>query len=69
MIFWEIEGIAWLIRNGYFVRSFEPMELQDILEEALERRDLLPEVRQRMIELNNQLDPNDNDVILLGRLK
>jgi hypothetical protein len=65
---WEVENISWRMRNGYFAQSFEPMELQDILEEALRRTDIQPEVRQKMIELNNQLDPNGNDVVMIGRL-
>ena len=66
---WDTPFNFWNLRNGYFAHHMEPIEMQELLEEALERDDLEPDVRQRMIQLYRQLDPNANDVLMIGRLR
>lgn len=68
---WEFDPffLSFRIRNGYFAYAFEPIELKELLEESLKRDDLQPYVRKRITELNAKLNPNDNNVIMVGKLK
>ena len=47
----------------------EPIELKELLEESLENKELTPDIRKRVTELNNKVNPNDNNVIMIGKLK
>lgn len=68
---WEFDPffLSFRIRDGYFTYVFEPIELKELLEKSLKKTDLQPDARKRMTELNAKLNPNDNNVILIGRLK
>ncbi len=68
---WEIatSKLSFCIRNGYFTYNLEPTELKMLLEEALEKNNLKPDVRERITKLNKSLNPNDNNVLLIGKLK
>jgi hypothetical protein len=66
---WVIDNPFYRMHNGYFTQSMEPMELKELLDEALKRADLQPDVRQRITELNRNIDFNGNDVLMIGKLK
>ena len=68
---WEFDPffLSFRIRDGYFTYAMEPIELKELLEESLKKDDLQPDVRKRITELNAKLDINDNNVILMGKLK
>ena len=61
--------LSFRIRDGYFTDTMEPELLKDYLREALKNDDLQPDIKTRMVELNNKLHPNDNNVIMIGKLK
>lgn len=68
---WEFDPffLSFRIRDGYFAYALEPIELKELLEESLKKNDLKPDVRKRIMELNAKLNPNDNNVIMIGKLK
>ena len=68
---WEFDPfyLSFRIRDGYFAYAMEPIELKELLEESLENKELTPDVRKRVTELNNKVNPNDNNVIMTGKLK
>lgn len=68
---WEFDPffLSFRIRDGYFAYAFEPIELKELLEESLKKNELQPDVRKRITELNAKLNPNDNNVIMIGKLK
>lgn len=68
---WEFDPffLSFRIRDGYFAYTLEPVELKELLEESLKKDDLQPDVRKRITELNAKLNPNDNNVLMIGKLK
>ena len=68
---WEFDPffLSFRIRDGYFTYALEPIELKELLEESLKKEDLQPDVRKRITELNAKLNSNDNNVIMIGKLK
>ena len=68
---WEIDPfyLSFRIRDGYFTCAMEPIELKELLKESLDNNELTPDVRKKVTELNNKLNPNDNNVIMIGKLK
>ena len=68
---WELDPhfLSLRIRDGYFTHAMEPVELKELLEESLENKELTTDVRNRITELNNKLNNNDNNVIMIGKLK
>lgn len=68
---WEFDPfyLSFRIRDGYFAYTMEPIELKELLEESLENKELTPDIRKRVTELNNKVNPNDNNVIMIGKLK
>lgn len=61
---------SWLmVQDGYYWSEFEPIEFAEILEEAL-KSDSLPETQRKYLEnMLSELNENDNDILLLGKLK
>lgn len=58
------------LRNGYFVRIWEPGVLMDRIEgQWLDNNDLTDGQRANLNELLESLNPDDNDVMFIGRLK
>ena len=55
--------------NGYVCISYEPLELMDALDKVLTQTDLEPDVRKRATDLRNSLHENDNDILIIGKLK
>lgn len=61
---------SWLmVQDGYYWSEFEPIEFAEILEEAL-KSDSLSETQRKYLEnMLSELNENDNDILLLGKLK
>jgi TonB family protein len=66
---WVIEHPFYRMHNGYFTQSMEPIELKELLDEALKRADLQLDVRQRITELNKSINFDGNDILMIGKLK
>ena len=58
-----------VMQNGYVCISYEPLELMDALDKVLTQTDLEPDVRKRTTDLRNSLHENDNDILIIGKLK
>ncbi len=61
--------LSYQVRNGYFTSYIEPVELKEMLAAALKKVNLKPEIRKRVKQLNASLNNNDNNVLLIGKLK
>ena len=57
------------MRNGYVCITYEPLELMGALDKVLTQTDLEPDVRKRVADLRNSLHENDNDILIIGKLK
>ena len=57
------------MKNGYVCISYDPLELMDALDKVLTQTDLEPDVRKRATDLRNSLHENDNDILIIGKLK
>ena len=65
-------GLSYLflaMKNGYVCISYDPLELMDALDKVLTQTDLEPDVRKRVADLRNSLHENDNDILIIGKLK
>ena len=58
-----------MMNNGYICISYDPLELMDALDKVLAQTDLEPDVRKRATDLRNSLHENDNDILIIGKLK
>jgi hypothetical protein len=63
----EVEYL--MCNNDYAVIICEAFKLRQDLEKALEKPGLSQEVRDRMIELVDSIDDDDNPVLVIGKLK
>lgn len=57
------------IRDDYVVYYWEPLVLLEHLEEALDNNEMTTEVRERVMNLKNSLDENDNNVMMICKFK
>ena len=65
-------GLSYLflaMKNGYVCISYDPLELMDALDKVLTQTDLESDVRKRATDLRNSLHENDNDILIIGKLK
>ena len=58
-----------MMNNGYICISYDPLELMDALDKVLAQTDWEPDVRKRTTDLRNSLHENDNDILMIGKLK
>ncbi|MCE8617456.1 6-bladed beta-propeller [Bacteroides fragilis] len=58
-----------MMNNGYICISYDPLELMDALDKVLTQTDLESDVRKRATDLRNSLYENDNDILIIGKLK
>ncbi|WP_187117293.1 6-bladed beta-propeller [Parabacteroides bouchesdurhonensis] len=67
----NIDGPSWLTFNrGYCITNMFPYELKEQLEKALSKSDkMTPEMKEKLIKLNNSLTEDDNNVLFIGKLK
>lgn len=56
-------------RNGYYILNIDPGNLRDILEKKLKDGKFSPERQQKLSELKDSIQENDNNYILLAKLK
>lgn len=56
-------------RNGYYILNIDPGNLRDILDKRLKSGKLSPERQQKLTELKASIHENDNNYILLAKLK
>lgn len=56
-------------RNGYYIRNVDPGVLKEELETALKTTNLLPEIREKVNTLASSIQENDNNYLLIGRMK
>lgn len=59
----------WSFSDGYYSASFLPHVFKEKLEKALKRDDLKPEVQKRIEELLAGIDEEDNNYIVIGKMK
>ena len=58
------------IDREYFFKSYEPLELKDLLEGVLQNNTSLSDKKRReLTKLKDNLHENDNNVLLIGKLK
>lgn len=55
--------------KGYFMLNVEPGNLQTDIETALQNTSLSAAMKKKLTDLQNSIDENDNDYILVARLK
>lgn len=59
-----------LFRNGYYIANSDPMDLKETLDKVLvTNKKMDPKVRQRVQALSKSLNENDNNVVLIGKVK
>ena len=56
-------------RNGYYIRNVDPGVLKKELETSLKTTNLLPEIREKVNTLASSIQENDNNYLLIGRMK
>lgn len=55
--------------NGYYVANMEPEQLKELLQKELDRKDIPATVKKRTQALVQSLDEEDNNVVLLAKMK
>lgn len=66
------QNVGWasmIFTNGYYTRNIEPGNLQNELEELLKKSDLSGEMRKKLTDMQNSIDPDDNNYLLIHKLK
>jgi hypothetical protein len=58
-----------MFSNGYFINNISAITLKKQIEQALKQKDLSAKDRQRLADFNKDLQPDDNNIILYGKLK
>ena len=56
-------------RNGYYILNIEPGNLRDKLEKNLKAGKLSPGRQEKVTKLLDSIGPNDNNILLLAKLK
>ncbi|MDR2497337.1 MAG: 6-bladed beta-propeller [Tannerellaceae bacterium] len=66
----DIPGEMMRFANGYGIANMHPSNLKEQLEAAIEHPEKLrPEMLQQLTALNESITDNDNNIVLLGKLK
>lgn len=68
----EINRINWFldIKDDHVVVYYEPLELKELLEEALDsNKEMDSKVRTRVTKLKNSLKENDNNIMMICKFK
>lgn len=55
--------------NGYYIRNIEPGNLMTDIENALKNQDITSEMRKKLTDLQNTIDDNDNNYVMIAKLK
>lgn len=59
----------WSFSNGYYAENISPVKLKEKLEKASKRKDLTPEVEQRIDDLLADIDEEGNNYVIIGKMK
>ncbi|WP_233202169.1 6-bladed beta-propeller [Parabacteroides provencensis] len=67
----NIDGPSYVTFNrGYCIANMFPYELKEQLEKALSKSEkMTPEMKDKLMKLNNSLTEDDNNVLFIGKLK
>lgn len=65
----EIDWPSGTFYNGYFVRNLEPGNLSNDIDNLLKKEELSNDMRKKLTDLQNTIDENDNNYIMIARLK
>lgn len=64
----EIGWPSMAFSNGYYVRNIEPGNLLTDIENVL-KKDLSPEMRKKLTDLQSTIGENDNNYVMIAKLK
>lgn len=56
-------------RNGYYILNQDPGNLRDRLEKSMKTGKLSPEQKEKVTQLLNSVNENDNNILFLAKLK
>ena len=65
----EIDYPSYAFSNGYYIRNIEPGNLMTDIENALKNQDITSEMRKKLTDLQNTIDDNDNNYVMIAKLK
>lgn len=65
----EIDWPSGTFYNGYFVRNLEPGNLSNDIDNLLKKEELSNDMRKKLTDLQNTINENDNNYIMIARLK
>lgn len=65
----EIGWASSIFGNGYFIRNLEPGNLLNDIENLLKKDDLPDDMRKKLTDLQNSIDDNDNNYLLIAKMK
>ncbi|WP_301703846.1 6-bladed beta-propeller [uncultured Parabacteroides sp.] len=65
----EIKKPHFVFNNGYYKANIEPGNLSSDIELALKNPDLTDAIRKKLTDLQISIDENDNNYIMIARLK
>ncbi|MBP3519479.1 MAG: 6-bladed beta-propeller [Parabacteroides sp.] len=65
----EIGYPSYAFSHGYYTRNLEPGNLLTDIEKALENQDITDKMRKKLTDLQTTIDENDNNYVMIARLK
>lgn len=65
----EIGYPSYAFSNGYFTRNIEPGNLLTDIENALKNQDIPDAMRKKLTDLQGTIDENDNNYVMIAKLK
>lgn len=65
----EINYSSYAFSKGYFIKNIEPGNLLNDIEIALKNQDITDAMRKKLTDLQNSIDENDNNYVMIARLK
>ncbi len=65
----KINRPDYYFKNGYYAYSYDPAELIEDLEDALQNNDIPADMREKLTDLRNSIKETDNNYILYAKLK
>lgn len=65
----EIGYPSYSFSKGYFMRSIEPGNLQNDIENALKNQDISDAMRKKLTDLQSSINENDNNYVMIAKLK
>lgn len=65
----EIGSPSYAFSKGYYTWNVEPGSLMTYIEDALEKQDLTAEMRKKLTDLQASIDEDDNNYVMIAKLK